>query len=63
MKDAVFLLLTLVIAVVLAAVSVIVQFETRLDPALLALLALGGGFAGWGLLEDRRSDERTPLDL
>ncbi len=53
MKDTVFLLLTLAAAILLALVSVVVQLEFLHDPALLVLLALGGGLAGWGLMEDQ----------
>ena len=63
MKDAVFLLLTMAMAVVLAAGSVVIHAESLLDPALLALIALGGGFVLWGVLEDRRASERSPHDL
>lgn len=63
MRDAVFLLLTMAMAVVLAAGSVVIHAESLLDPALLALIALGGGFVLWGVLEDRRASERSPRDF
>lgn len=63
MRDAVFLLLTMAMAVVLAAGSVVIHAESLLDPALLALIALGGGFVLWGVLEDRRASERSQHDL
>lgn len=63
MRDSIFLLLTMAVAVVLAAGSVVVHAETLLDPGLLVLLALGGGLALWGVLEDRRTSERAPRDI
>ncbi len=53
MKDIVFLLLTLAAAILLALVSVVVQFEILHDPALLVMLALGAGFTLWGVIEDQ----------
>lgn len=66
MRDAVFLLLTMLtmaVAIGLAAASVAFHIESLSDPALLVLLALGGGFALWGVLEDHGISERSPRDF